>query len=126
MISHEKKFVFVQIPKTATTSICKALYRFRNPDGLPPHATIHEIREAIGEERYRTYFKFAIHRDETERMEAVHAHEINLHKGNRMNGRMYEPESFFIDDTVKMYSSAVVYFVMEILAYFVLRKKEEC
>jgi len=29
-------------------------------------------------------------------------------------------------DTVKMYSSAVVYFVMEILAYFVLRKKEEC
>ena len=27
-------------------------------------------------------------------------------------------------DTIKIYSSAVVYFVMEVLAYFVLKKKE--
>ncbi len=89
MISFQKQFLFVHIPKTAGNSIQSILRHYsedevvrlrphqdgverfglRNPDyGIKKHSTLAQYREALGEERLRRLYKFTCVRNPWDRM----------------------------------------------------------
>ena len=89
MISFQKQFLFVHIPKTAGNSIQSILrdysedevvalrgeqdgierFGLRNPNyKLRKHSTLAEYRMALGEERFRPLYKFACVRNPWDRM----------------------------------------------------------
>jgi hypothetical protein len=75
IISDKYKFIFVRIPKNASTSMFNAL-RALDPDAyvssldVPPysHETGLEARKIAGEEKWSTYFKFAFLREPKSRL----------------------------------------------------------
>ena len=89
MISFKKQFLFVHIPKTAGNSIQSILrdysedeivalrseqdgierFGLRNPNyKIKKHSTLAEYRGALGEERFRSLYKFACVRNPWDRM----------------------------------------------------------
>ena len=89
MISFQKRFLFVHIPKTAGNSIQSVLrdysedeivalrgeqdgierFGLRNPNyKIKKHSTLAEYRGALGEERFRSLYKFACVRNPWDRM----------------------------------------------------------
>lgn len=89
MISLQKRFLFVHIPKTAGNSIQSALrdysedqlialrkeqdgierFGLRNPNyNIKKHSTLAEYRDAIGDERFRALYKFTCVRNPWDRM----------------------------------------------------------
>jgi hypothetical protein len=89
MISFQKRFLFVHIPKTAGNSIQSILRHYsedeivaargaqegierfgvRNPKyEIKKHSTLAEYRAALGEEKFRDLFKFACVRNPWDRM----------------------------------------------------------
>jgi hypothetical protein len=89
MISFQKQFLFVHIPKTAGNSIQSILrdysedeivalrseqdgierFGLRNPNyKIKKHSTLAEYRGALGEERFRSLYKFACVRNPWDRM----------------------------------------------------------
>lgn len=78
IISHEKKFVFVHVPKTAGTSITHTLKNYASYSvsseykiagkrilhkSLKKHAHAKEIRKYMKKDQWREYFKFAFVRN---------------------------------------------------------------
>jgi len=84
LISHKQKFIFIHIYKNAGTSITKALMPFAakkwqvaidkalnklnfhprfGPRPFPSHTTASEMINALGKERFESYFTFAIVRN---------------------------------------------------------------
>ncbi len=67
IISEKYKFIFIAVPKTATTSIEKVLSNYGNmivdraDEGK--HKTAKEIREQLGEDKWNEYFKFSFVRN---------------------------------------------------------------
>jgi hypothetical protein len=89
MISFQKRFLFVHIPKTAGNSIQSVLrdysedqlvalrneqdgierFGLRNPKyKIKKHSTLSEYRDALGDERFRTLYKFTCVRNPWDRM----------------------------------------------------------
>ena len=89
MISFQKRFLFVHIPKTAGNSIQSILRNYsedeivvlrgeqdgierfglRNPNyKIKKHSTLAEYREALGEDRFRKLYKFTCVRNPWDRM----------------------------------------------------------
>jgi hypothetical protein len=89
MISFQKRFLFVHIPKTAGNSIQSVLRNYsedeivalrgeqdgierfglRNPNyKIKKHSTLAEYREALGEDRFRRLYKFTCVRNPWDRM----------------------------------------------------------
>ena len=89
MISFQKQFLFVHIPKTAGNSIQSILrdysedeivalrseqdgierFGVRNPNyKIKKHSTLAKYRDALGEERFRSLYKFACVRNPWDRM----------------------------------------------------------
>ncbi len=89
MISFQKRFLFVHIPKTAGNSIQSALrdysedqlvalrkeqdgierFGLRNPNyKIKKHSTLGEYREALGDEQFRSLYKFTCVRNPWDRM----------------------------------------------------------
>lgn len=77
-ISHEKKFIFVSVQKTASVSIRMNLRDFSDIgsgehflDPQPPHITINQIKEKFfpnNDDVFNCYFKFAFVRNPWDRM----------------------------------------------------------
>ena len=67
IISEKYKFIFIVVPKTATSSIEKALGKYgsvivdRAADGK--HKAANEVRKEMGEEVWNQYFKFSFVRN---------------------------------------------------------------
>jgi Sulfotransferase family len=89
MISFQKRFLFVHIPKTAGNSIQSALrdysedqlvalrkeqdgierFGLRNPNyNIKKHSTLGEYRDALGNEQFRSLYKFTCVRNPWDRM----------------------------------------------------------
>ena len=89
MISFQKRFLFVHIPKTAGNSIQSALrdysedqlvslhkeqdgierFGLRNPNyKIKKHSTLGEYRDALGDEQFRSLYKFTCVRNPWDRM----------------------------------------------------------
>src|SRR5881296_4576877 len=89
MISLQKRFLFVHIPKTAGNSIQSALrdysedqlvalrkeqdgierFGLRNPNyNIKKHSTLAEYRDALGNEQFRSLYKFTCVRNPWDRM----------------------------------------------------------
>jgi hypothetical protein len=84
MILHRKKIIFIHIPKTAGTTIEQhlrahsdwpSLYPhdapWKVPFGYREHDTANDIKKAIGNDLFESYFKFTIVRNPFDRMVSV-------------------------------------------------------
>ena len=68
LISHKKKFIMCRVMKTGSTSFRESFARMPGVDlvadkAFGRHFSMAEIREAVGEETYSTYFKCALVRN---------------------------------------------------------------
>jgi Sulfotransferase family len=78
LVSDQRKFIFIHIPRTAGISLTSALSVFADGDNLDfsqvtwepeyPHFTAVEIARIVGEDRFQKFYKFAIVRNPWERM----------------------------------------------------------
>lgn len=76
ILSENLKFIFIAVPKTGTTSLEKVLKPYDSfgcsgEDWAPPpvkHKPARQLRAELGEERWRSYFKFSFVRNPWERV----------------------------------------------------------
>ena len=99
IISHEKKFIFIHIPRTAGTGVSKSICSCMGVDnwrefiGEPKsliddepegggewigkkHIRAIDLKNEVGEEVWRSYFKFAFVRNPWDRAISVYLHSI--------------------------------------------------
>jgi len=100
IISHKHKFIFIRVPKTASTSIQLALGKIcgpgdivsafrepniapdhhpRNDEGYVPHTAARKIKRKITPEIWNRYFKFAFERNPFDKM--VSQYHMKISKG---------------------------------------------
>ena len=70
LISHQHRFIFIHVQKSAGNSIiaalephCEIAAEELNRRGFPRHAHAAQVRDAVGKRVWDTYFKFAIERN---------------------------------------------------------------
>jgi len=80
MVSHDRRFVFLHIPKTAGTTVRRALGGFLEPVRSTwlgddyKHMTAQRVRQLYGEQVLERYFKFCFVRNPWERMVSFYAY----------------------------------------------------
>jgi len=79
MVSDPLKCIFIEVPKTASTSI-------RAIVGSPPkpHLNIWQIAQEVDPERFRTYFKFGFVRNPWDRAVSLYERREGMQLRNRM------------------------------------------
>ncbi len=72
VVSESHKFIFLAVPKTGTSSIERALARYRSPltDRFKKHATCKRVKREIPEALWDESFKFAFVRNPYDRMQS--------------------------------------------------------
>ena len=107
LVSNRKRIIFIHIPRSAGTSITRALSnsetkrvkRSLNYDnakwgGDYPHYIASEIREIVGEEKFNSFFKFAFVRNPWDRMVSRYWYLRGYHQNDpnhKINERGYYP-----------------------------------
>lgn len=91
MISHKHKFIFIEVPKTGTTTICDVL--FNNFDAVQPprggpqpggkHLDIDQYKELFPKET-SSYFKFSFVRNPWSRVVSLYNRKEGIQKKNEM------------------------------------------
>lgn len=77
IISDEKKFIFIAVPKTGSSSIEKALGKYHN-DELPTGIVKHTRFSAIPELFKKPYYKFCFFRNPWDRMVSLYHHHVKV------------------------------------------------
>jgi hypothetical protein len=97
MISHKQKFIFIHIPKNAGTTIEWCLFghdkKEENLYGVHggivlQHLKANELQETVGNEIFKTYFKFSFVRNPFSKCVSEYFWEIN-HLGEHLNFRSW-------------------------------------
>jgi hypothetical protein len=103
LVSDSHKFIFIHIPRTAGMSLRSALEPFADAANLDfsrmqwekeyPHFTAAEISQIVGEERFRSFFKFAFVRNPWDRMVSryFYLRRFNSRPDEAINIRGYYP-----------------------------------
>ena len=97
IISHKYKFIFIRVPKTASTSIQFALgkicgpkdivtyfkeqipgHKSRNYEGFGPHTPARKIKREIKPEIWNNYFKFAFERNPFDKMISSYSRKTSI------------------------------------------------
>ena len=83
MISHKHKFIFIEVPKTGTTTICSVLKN--NFDAVQPHKhlDIEQYKETFPKET-SSYFKFSFVRNPWSRVVSLYNRKEGIQKKNEM------------------------------------------
>ena len=83
MISHKHKFIFIEVPKTGTTTICSILSD--NFDAVQPykHLDIVQYKEKFPKET-SSYFKFSFVRNPWSRVVSLYYRNEGIQKKNEM------------------------------------------
>jgi hypothetical protein len=63
MINHSLQCIFVQVPKTGSTSISKTINANLQKKRIRPHSDIMQIKEKVAENAFDNYFKFGFVRN---------------------------------------------------------------
>lgn len=65
IICHKYKYIFIENPRCASTSIYKNLSRYSDVATImrtfKNHQTCNEVKNRVGKDIWNTYFKFALH-----------------------------------------------------------------
>lgn len=79
MINHQLKCIFVEIPKTASTSV-------RSIVGAPqkPHLNIYQICQSLPADQFQAYFKFSFVRNPWDRVVSLYERNEGLQLKNKM------------------------------------------
>ena len=96
IISAEKKFIFVAVPKTGSSSIEKALAKYSDEE-LEKGKTRHTMLKHIPDMLDKPYYKFCFFRNPWDRM--VSLYHYHLRQGDNFLSRSYGEISF--DEWVK-------------------------
>jgi hypothetical protein len=87
-IDHNNKYIYIHVPKTAGSSIRKALQTAPWPHvsqgtryRIPKHATALQVKEIVGDRNWQSHFTFAFVRNPWDLM--VSSYHWWLRKGNR-------------------------------------------
>lgn len=79
MIAHNKKIIFIHIPKTAGTSIIRVFWddntkiKYRKKNVYQPHET---IKNVLNEEKFNEYFKFCVIRNPWDRLTSLYRYRM--------------------------------------------------
>lgn len=92
IISDKFKFIFVKIPKNASTSMEEALLKLDpeatvGDNSTPPfgHETMGSIKKVAGEDRWNEYFKFGFVRNPERRFVSHYVYNCDYHYRNNPN-----------------------------------------
>ena len=91
IISAEKKFIFVAVPKTGSSSIEKALAKYSDEE-LEKGKTKHTMLSHIPDMLDKPYYKFCFFRNPWDRM--VSFYHYHLRQGDQFLSRDYKDVSF--------------------------------
>lgn len=92
-ICHDKKCIFVHVPKTAGTSIERIL--FSDKDIIGGHTTIQEYKEKLDKEIFSSYFKFGFARHPLDRLISAFFY---IKKRSIGNPNLYDIEPPYLDN----------------------------
>lgn len=84
MISDKHKFIFIEVPKTGTTTICFTLgEEFEAKHGVNKHQDIKQYKEAYPV-KFESYFKFSFVRNPWSRVVSLYNRKEGIQKKNEM------------------------------------------
>lgn len=93
MISHNKKFVFLHLPKTAGTSINSTLSNYATYSksiAYSKHSSLNDIRNEIGDSKFDEYFKFTIVRNPWDRILSLYFWGIQIKPGKSIQSNWHK------------------------------------
>ena len=92
IISHTHRFIFIHCPKTAGTAISNALATCCEPselvvatrkNGLKKHESAERIRDFLGAEKWKHYFRFTFERNPWDRVVSLYKMQFDPDNWNR-------------------------------------------
>lgn len=95
MVNHERKIIFVHIPRTSGSSVEKALgVTYTEVTLNHKHMRASEIKKLVGKNIWNSYYKFSIVRNPFDRVVSLYSMEYNAAIGYKSQ----KPLSFFLDN----------------------------
>ena len=80
MISHEYKFIFIEVPKTGSTTIRSIIGRPKKP-----HLDILQIKKKVTNKQFNQYFKFGFVRNPWDRAVSLYNRNEGIELKNKMS-----------------------------------------
>jgi hypothetical protein len=99
MINHSLRCIFVQVPKTGSTSIGKTINANLQKKRIRPHSDIMQIKEASKKNVFDNYFKFGFVRNPWSRAVSLYHRNEGIQMKNRMSFKEFIKWHNYATDT---------------------------